>query len=156
MKTILFLLSAIVANAEIIKMDDGTCYERKGKMNYIVPCPSKKPAKSDTAETAQAPDGECVFRVGEYEMRYIEPRPEEGEGVSCIDAQHYIDRVNLGYDKSLKINKKKIGRLIARRALSKCNVELYYGDFLTVGIMSGDRLMCDDLMAYFSVIGRSR
>jgi hypothetical protein len=93
-----------------------------------------------------------VFRLGEFEITYL--KPKKGDGVSCVDAQHYIPRLNLGYAPSLKPNKKTIGRLVVKRALSTCKVEIYYGDFITVGLMSGDRLMCDDLMAYFSYIQR--
>ncbi len=35
MKYSLFLFIGIVAYAEIVTMDDGTCYERRGNMNYV-------------------------------------------------------------------------------------------------------------------------
>jgi hypothetical protein len=157
MKFLLFLVIVVSVNAKIVKMDDGSCYEREGKMNYIVPCPTKKKPEvrqEDSGAAGIAGSGDCRFRIGTYEMRYIPPK--KGEGVSCIDAQEYIDRVNLNYDKTLKKRKKNIGTLIAKRALSKCRIDLYYGDFLTIGLMSGDRLMCDDLMADFPLLKRRR
>jgi len=137
--------------ADIVKMEDGTCYEQKGKMHYIVPCPSKKshePTEEPQGAHAVNPEegNQCVFRMGEYQIRYVKPERDPESGVSCIDAQQYIGRINLGYDTSLKVNKKNIGKLIVKRALSTCNVVIYYGDFITVGLMSGDRLMCDNLM----------
>ena len=151
MKYYLILIFMVFTNAEIVKMDDGNCYEKKGKMNFIVPCPveKKQQPKNDTGGMQPNQNsGKCTFRVGTYEIEYV--KPEKGEGVSCVDAQNYIHSVNLNYDKSLKKNKKNIGKLIVKRALSKCNVDIYYGDFITIGLMSGDRLMCDDLMADFS------
>ena len=151
LKYFLILCISLFALADIIEMEDGTCYEQKGKMNYIVPCPSKKsPEAAQQAQEMQTAEpkegGKCLFRMGEYQIHYLKPERDPDSGVSCIDAQQYVGRINLGYDKSLKINKKYIGKLIVRRALSTCNVEIYYGDFITIGLMSGDRLMCDSFM----------
>ncbi len=164
MKYFLFLCISLFAFAEIVEMDDGTCYEQKGKMLYVAPCPSHKRAEAAVESQPQPeqessvpePKGECFFRLGEYQVKYLKPSNGQGEGVSCIDAQHYIDRINLGYDSSLKKNKKYIGKMIIKRALSQCNVEIYYGDFITIGLMSGDRLMCDDFMVDLSSMARGR
>ena len=161
MKYFLFVFITLFAFADIVEMEDGTCYEQRGKMNYIAPCPSKKPpepaqeSQSDqTVEPQQK--GKCLFRLGEYQVQYLKPSKTESGGVSCVDAQQYIDRINLGYDSSLKKNKKYIGKMIVKRALAQCNVEIYYGDFITIGLMSGDRLMCDDFMVDLSSMVRSR
>ena len=142
---------SLFATADIVKMEDGRCYEQKGKMHYIVPCPTVKSheagQESQKVQVSGPQKGEaCVFRMGEYQLRYIRPKQNPEGGVSCIDAEHFIGKINPGYDTSLKINKKYIGKFIVKRALSTCKVEIYYGDFITIGLMSGDRLMCDSFM----------
>jgi len=162
LKYFLFIFITLFAFADIVELEDGTCYEQRGKMNYIAPCPSKKPpepvqeSQPYQADVEPQQKGECLFRLGEFQVQYLKPRKGEGEGVSCVDAQHYIDRINLGYDTSLKKNKKYIGKMIVKRALAHCNVEIYYGDFITIGLMSGDRLMCDDFMVDLSSMARGR
>ena len=151
LKYFLLICISLFATADIVEMEDGTCYEKKGKMHYIVPCPTaKRPENGQKSQEVQ-PEGlqkreKCIFRIGEYQLHYIRPEQDPDSGVSCIDAQHFIGKINPGYDKSLKQNKKYIGKLIVRRALSTCRVEIYYGDFITIGLMSGDRLMCDSFM----------
>ena len=161
LKIILLLSLSFFAFADIVKLEDGSCYEQRGKMNFVVPCPSKRSPEPEQRRSTQRQieeqeSGRCLFRLGMYQVEYLKPEGGRAEGVSCIDAQHYIDRINLGYDPSLKKNKKNIGKLIVKRALSHCRVEIYYGDFITIGLMSGDRLMCDDFMVDLPSIGRRR
>ena len=153
MKFSLFLVISLFVYAEIVTMNDGSCYERKGKMNYIVPCPKKKtPEISDPMPSVEKNE-KCLFKIGEYEVQYLKPQSQEDNTISCSDSRHYIDTMSLGYDTSLKTNKTKIGDLVVKKGLSKCAVELYHGDFMTIGLMSGDRLMCDNFMVYHSTIG---
>ena len=155
MKYSLFFLISLLAYAEIVTMDDGICYERRGKMNYVTPCAKKKtfnaPGHSSSGALPSVEKNEkCLFRIGEYEVQYLGIQSQSGNVISCNDSRHYIDTMNLGYDKSLKTNKIKIGDVVVRKGLSKCAVELYHGDFMTIGLMSGDRLMCDNFMVYHS------
>ncbi len=142
-------------------MDDGSCYERRGNMNYIVPCAKKKSSEvpgqisSDAVSSAEK-NKKCLFRTGEYEVQYLKPQSKSDDTISCSDSRHYIDTMSLGYDKSLKTNKVKIGDLVVKKGLSRCAVELYHGDFMTIGLMSGDRLMCDNFMVYHSTIGTAQ
>ena len=161
MRYSLFFLISIAVYAEIVTMEDGTCYERRGNMNYVAPCKKAKTpetpgqASSDSTSSAEK-NKKCLFKIGEYEVQYLKPKLQNNETISCSDARYYIDTMNLGYDKSLKTNKSKIGDIVIRKRLSKCAVELYHGDFMTIGLMSGDRLMCDNFMVYHSTIGATR
>ena len=162
MRYIIILLFCTGLYAEIVKMDDGSCYERKGKLNYITPCPSKKPPKeTKTAQgnhTGQSAgvDQKCLFKIGDYSAEYLKSKTADGEAVSCGDSREYIDAMSLGYDASLKKNKLKIGDVIVKKGLAKCKVELYYGDYMTIGFMSGDRLMCDDFMVHHGRLNSRR
>ena len=156
LKFSLFFFISIFVYAEIVTMEDGTCYERKGKMNYIVPCVKEKTPETPDPMPSVKKNKKCLFRIGEYEVQYLEPQSKSDNTISCSDSRHYIDTMNLGYDKSLKTNKIKIGDLIVKSGLSKCAVELYHGDFMTIGLMSGDRLMCDNFMVYHSTIGAGK
>ncbi len=158
MKFSLFLFISLFAYAEIVTMEDGTCYERRGNMNYVAPCvKAKTPGTPGQASSEPASSVEknkkCLFKIGEYEVQYLKPQSQNDDTISCSDSRHYVDTMNLGYDKSLKTNKIKIGDVVVRKGLSKCTVELYHGDFMTIGLMSGDRLMCDNFMVYHSTIG---
>ncbi len=158
---ILLLVSlGLGLNAEIIKMEDGTCYERQGKINYITPCPRKKNPNLKKVEepigVGQAIENgqergkskKCLFKIGEFSTEFLELKAEAENRISCDGSREYIDMMSLGYDTSLKNNKVKIGDLIVKKGLFRCRVGLYYGDFMTIGYMSGDRLMCDDFMVY--------
>ena len=142
-------------------MEDGTCYERRGNMNYVAPCKQKKSPKTSD-ETSQnslssvEQDKKCFFKIGEYKVQYLKPQSENDDVISCSDSRQYIDTMSLGYDKSLKTNKTKIGDVVVRKGLSKCTVELYHGDFMTIGLMSGNRLMSDNFMVYHSTTGAAR
>lgn len=154
MKYTLFLFASLFLYAEIVTMEDGTCYERKGKMNYIVPCVKKKAPEPLASVPSVEKNGKCLFRIGGYEVQYLQPQKTKSDHkISCIDSRHYIDTMSPGYDKSLKANKTKIGDLVVKKGLLKCAIELYHGDFMTIGLMSGDRLMCDNFMVYHSTIG---
>ncbi len=161
MKYSLFLFISLFVYAEIVTMEDGTCYERRGNMNYVAPCVKAKTPKSpegvssDPASSVEK-NKKCLFKIGEYEVQYLKPQSQNDDTISCSDSRHYVDTMNLGYDKSLKTNKIKIGDVVVRKGLSKCTVELYHGDFMTIGLMSGDRLMCDNFMVYHSTIGKVR
>ncbi|MEA3417764.1 MAG: hypothetical protein U9Q90_00015 [Campylobacterota bacterium] len=151
MRFIIFCLINISAYADIVTMDDGKCYERKGSMSYIVPCPQeetvKQKPKADKKEN-------CIFKIGKYSIQYLESKSKNDNNVSCDDSLQYIKTMHLVYDKSLSTNKTKIGDLVVKKGLSECNIQLYYGDFLTIGLMSGDRLSCDDFMIYHSRAGK--
>ena len=161
MKFSLFFLISLFVYAEIVTMEDGTCYERRGNMNYVAPCEKKKNSKTpdevsfDPASPVEK-NKNCLFKIGEYKVQYLKPQSQNNDIISCSDSRHYIDTMNLGYDKSLKTNKTKIGDVVVRKGLSKCTVELYYGDFMTIGLMSGDRLMCDNFMVYHLTIGAAQ
>lgn len=161
---IILLLSSLTLGiqAEIVKMEDGSCYERQGKINYVTPCPRKKnpnlkeivqPAKE--AQTA-VENNNCLFKIGEFSVKFLELEKEANNRVSCGDSREYINMMSLGYDVSLKNNKVKIGDLVIKKGLSRCQVGLYYGDFMSIGLMYGDRLMCDDFMVYHTRINRGR
>ena len=150
LKYTLFFLISLFIYAEIVTMEDGSCYERKGNMNYIVPCVTKKTPETPESVPSVEKNEKCLFRIGEYEVQYLKFQSKSDNTVSCGDSRHYIDTMSLGYDKSLKTNKIKIGDLVVKKGLSKCVVELYHGDFMTIGLMSGDRLMCDNFMVYHS------
>lgn len=153
LKYSLFFLISLFIYAEIVVMEDGSCYERKGNMNFIVPCATKKTPETPESVSSVDKNEKCFFRIGEYEVQYLKPQSKNDNVISCSDSRHYIDTMNLGYDTSLKTNKTKIGDVVVRKGLSKCAVELYHGDFMTIGLMSGDRLMCDNFMIYHSTIG---
>ena len=162
-KFFLFLFLSSLLPAEITKMEDGHCYESKGKMRYIAPCPRvekkisdpEQMKRSETTGEASGEGGKCLLKIEGYGAEFVKTKVTRS--VSCSDAQEYFDTMSLGYDKSLKNNKIKIGEIIVKKRLSKCVIALYYGDFMTIGLMAGDRLMCDDFMIYHSMLGsRSR
>jgi hypothetical protein len=134
-------------------MEDGKCYEQKGKIYYVVPCAKPKNLVEETGESVAAKKDKCLFKLGKYSVKYQKPQIENENIISCEDSLHYIETMTLGYDRSLKTNKIKIGDLIVKSGLSTCKVVLYYGDFMTVGLMSGDRLMCDNFMVYHATSG---
>ncbi len=158
----------LVLNAEIIKMEDGSCYERQGNINYITPCPRKKnPNLKEVKQPTEAGelkvDGQaieksnkCLFKIGEFSTEFLELKANADNRISCDDSREYINTMSLGYDASLKYNKVKIGDLVVKKGLFKCRVGLYYGDFMTIGLMYGDRLMCDDFMVYHTRSNRRR
>jgi hypothetical protein len=150
MRFIIFLPIVIAAYAEIVTMDDGKCYERKGSINYIVPCPAAKQTADPKPPTAKK-EG-CTFKIGEYNIEYL--KSKNGSKLSCDDSLKYIKTMHLGYDKSLSTNKTGIGNLVVRRGLSECTIQLYSGNFLTIGLMSGDRYTCDDFMVFHSQAGK--
>jgi len=155
LKAIIFLCLSLLTfvSAETVTMEDGKCYEQKGKIYYVVPCTKQKSPAEEPEESAVTKKEKCLFKLGKYSVKYQKPQEENENIISCEDSLHYIETMILGYDKTLKINKIKIGNLIVKSGLSKCEVELYYGDFITVGLMSGDRLMCDNFMIYHSTSG---
>ena len=94
-------------NAEIIKMEDGTCYERQGKINYITPCPRKKnPNLKKVEEPIEAGQAtgkskKCLFKIGEFSTEFLELKAEAENRISCDGSREYIDMMSLGYDTSL-------------------------------------------------------
>ncbi|HHD72947.1 MAG TPA: hypothetical protein ENL02_03450 [Epsilonproteobacteria bacterium] len=157
MKAIILVCLSLMSfvSAERVMMEDGKCYEQKGKIYYIIPCAKESSPAEEPGESAIAKKEKCLFTLGKYSVKYQKPQEENEDIISCADSLHYIETMILGYDKSLKTNKIKIGDLVVKSGLSKCEVELYYGDFITVGLMSGDRLMCDNFMVYHSTSGRA-
>ncbi len=159
MKIIFFLFLSLSVYGEIVTGEDGKCYEQDGKMYYIVPCNEKKTAESATdsgdSATNEIKKEKCVYRLGEYRVVYHGLPAGNENVISCEDSLSYIKTMVLGYDKQLKINKVGIGNLSVKKGLSKCDIALYYGDFITVGLMSGDRLMCDNFMVYQSSLNRT-
>ena len=162
MKIIFFLFLSLSVYGEIVTGEDGKCYEKDGKMYYIVPCSEKKIAENNTNTTDSkhsATNGtkkeKCVYRLGEYRIAYHGLPADNEYAISCEDSLSYIKTMALGYEKQLKINKVGIGNLSVKKGLSKCDIALYYGDFITVGLMSGDRLMCDNFMVYQSSLNRA-
>ncbi|SFV63990.1 hypothetical protein MNB_SV-6-250 [hydrothermal vent metagenome] len=156
MKIVIFLLISILSYGKIINID-GQCFEQKGNMNLVVPCPSegkvtieqKQLPQENTNENSSHTDdsSKCLFTIGKYSLEYKNSDAADGEGLSCDGSLEYIKSMFLGYEKSLSINKKKIGDIVVKKGFSKCNVELFYGDYISIGIMSGDRNMCNDFMA---------
>ncbi|MEA3491211.1 MAG: hypothetical protein U9R27_04855 [Campylobacterota bacterium] len=159
MKYIILLLISISAYAEILTMEDGKCYERKGSMNYIVPCEKKIPSRHkytekrptdekyrDQQSTEEKKEEECILKIAGYTLKFIDDNSAVEDKILCDDSIQYIKTMFLGYDKSLCNNKKKIGKVIARKGFSQCSIELYADNFVTIGLMSGDRHTCDDFM----------
>ena len=161
MKFLIIVLLGSLLQADIVKMEDGNCYERKGKISYIAPCPTIKKKSSETKQAEQSQrlggtsegSGKCFLKIEGYSVEFVKPKVGNANTISCGDSQEYFNAMSLGYDKSLKKNKVKIGDIVVKKGLSKCFVELYYGDFMTIGFMSGDRFMCDDFMVYHSMYG---
>ncbi len=155
MKIIIFLLLHLSLYAEIV-MDNGQCFERKGNMNYIVPCPSKRDVVQKRQQRSVASieqnsvmqDNPCITTLGKYTIEYKSQPIKSATEISCVDAKEYIHSMFLGYEKSLTIGKQKIGELMVKRGFSHCNITLYYGEYITVGIMDGDKNMCNDFMAF--------
>lgn len=154
MRFIAFLLIGLLAYADNIIMEDGKCYEQKGKINYIVPCPKKTSTPSGKPESHSEKKEGCLFKLGQYNVEFINSKSKKTKTVSCDDSLMYIKSMHLGYDKSLSAHKIKIGDLVVSKGLSECAIGLYHGDFLTIGFMSGDRLLCDDFMVYHAQAGK--
>jgi len=159
-KIMIFLLLIVPLFAEVVKMDDGKCYEKKGKIFYIAPCP-KIEEKTENTMTASAADNVpkeseeemCRFTVGPYRLVYAEYPLKKKMDISCDDALQNIKAMVLGYDESLRKRKSKIADLTIRNGVSKCRIGLFYGEYLMVGIMSGDKPLCNDFMVYHSRVG---
>lgn len=155
MKIIIFLLLHLSLYAEIV-MDNGQCFDRKGNMNYIVPCPSKanlaKQREQQSVENKEpntlTQSNPCITPLGRYNIEYKSTPLNDATEISCIHAKEYINSMFLGYTKSLSNSKQKIGELMVKRGFSHCRIELYYGEYITVGIMHGDKNMCNDFMAF--------
>lgn len=165
MKITIFLLLHLSLYAEIV-MDNGQCFEKKGNMNYIVPC-KKQTVTPDVISPSTAMNTQndipkeivsqtkkngCQFKIGRYAIEYTHTIENSRENIACDDTLQYIKSMFLGYEKTLSINKKKLGDLIVKRGFSSCNIELYFGDYISIGLMSGDKNMCNDFMVYHSNI----
>jgi len=155
MKNMIFLLISILSYGKIINVD-GQCFEQKGHMNFVVPCPKEESVTMEPQHKAQGgakssnsdiQNSGCIFTIGKYSVEYKNNDAVDGEGLSCDGSLEYIKSMFLGYEKSLSINKKKIGDIVVRKGFSKCNIELFYGDYISIGIMRGDTNMCNDFMA---------
>jgi len=163
MKIIIILLLNISIYAQVV-MDNGQCFERKGNMNYIVPCrkqnisdmkPTVDTNSNQIIKTTQENKKEsnrCHMMMGLYSIEYKNSLTDTQNILSCSDSMEYIKSMFLGYEKSLSQSKKKIGEVVVKRGFSTCNIELYYGEYISIGLMSGDENMCNDFMAYHSSI----
>lgn len=76
---LVFLLISLSAYAEITTAEDGKCYERKGSMNYIVPCKKETITnpKSETDKTYKKEDRDnCTFKIGKYTLTFLNDNSE--------------------------------------------------------------------------------
>lgn len=90
--------------------------------------------------------------MGLYAIEYKKISKDSAVAIDCDDSLVYVKGMFLGYEKSLSTNKQKLGDLRIKRGFSTCDVELYYGDYISIGVMSGDESMCNDFMVYHSSI----
>ena len=163
MKIIMILLLNISIYAQVV-MENGECFERKGNMNYIVPCKQQnisdmKPTididsnqNIRTAHDNNGESGRCHMTMGPYSIEYKNSSKDTKNLLSCSDSMEYVKDMFLGYEKSLSQSKKRIGEVIVKRGFSTCNIELYYGEYIAIGLMSGDENMCNDFMSYHTSI----
>ncbi len=142
----LLLLIALVLQAETIKMEDGQCYEKVGKMHYVTPCPKESEAHTE--------ERSCVYTLGEYRLEYLKPTSSAKKALDCDALLENIKSMHLVYETSLITDKVKIAAIQVKYQESLCKVELYSGDFIYVGLMSGDQLVCNGFMEYHSRLAK--
>jgi len=154
MRYLLFVLAFGVLRAEIVKMEDGQCYEQHGKMHYVTPCPKEKRSDQKQQSAQSEEDNACRYSLGEYQIKQVSSSASQEGQSGCDRLLEHIKSMHLVYETSLITDKEKIATMQVRFKESLCKVELYSGDFIYVGLMSGDQLVCNGFMEYHSQLAK--